>query len=154
MACELQVCCHPKIHKLEVLEKPHLSLSNSSFLPLCSSFPYSKTTWHNPSSLHSIPPAPSSAGPVCPCWVCLLGLFLQSSHVPVGDERQLGPSAGCKLTLCWCELLFLDGIDNHTVISPLSTPPQMTDSCGLQYKTSLFIFSQPYMCSPCCREAE
>lgn len=154
LPCKLQVWWHPQIHNLEVLEKPHLSLSNSSFLPphLLLSLQQNHLAQPFPS-----PRLPSSLL----CWTGLSKLCLPSGapfSTPAMRLRvmkeQLGPSAGCKLTLCWCELLFLDGIDNHTVISPLCTPPHMTDSCGLQYRASLFIFSQPYMCSPCCREAE
>lgn len=44
---------------------------------------------------------------------------------------------------CRGEPILPDGGDSHAVTSPLSSAPQMTNSCGLQFGASLFIFSSP-----------
>lgn len=44
---------------------------------------------------------------------------------------------------CRGEPVLPDGGDSHAVTSPLSSTPQMTNSCGLQLGASLFIFSSP-----------
>lgn len=44
---------------------------------------------------------------------------------------------------CRGEPVLPDSGDSHAVTSPLSSAPQMTNSCGLQFGASLFIFSSP-----------